>query len=69
MPNGTYGGVRGKGAQAKCSRSPTYSILRAVPVGKLTAGTTIALKPYLEAKLTSHRRGRSSEDVEGDNGI
>ena len=26
MPNGTYGGVRGKGAQAKCSRSPTYSI-------------------------------------------
>ena len=27
MPNGTYGGVRGKGAQAKRSRSPTYSIL------------------------------------------
>ena len=26
MPNGTYGGVRGKGAQAKRSRSPTYSI-------------------------------------------
>ena len=27
MPNGTYGGVRGKGAQAKRSRSPTYSIM------------------------------------------
>ena len=26
MPNGTYGGVRGKGAQTKRSRSPTYSI-------------------------------------------
>ena len=69
MPNGTYGGVRGKGAQAKRSRSPTYSIgisswVERVGHIKLADSLSLSRMTHLWVMMSSTKRSVTSMPLE-----